>query len=65
MLHLYDPEMAKSAREDGRATWMSDAAKKNPHTVGSFYGYCWQAGYAQDVRSIEELHRDWTKQPSA
>ena len=33
----------------------------NPHPDGSFFAYCWQAGYAQDVRSIEQLHTNWTK----
>lgn len=62
-LHLYDPEQATNARAQGRAAWFSkDPGQKNPHESRTFYGYCWQAGWAQDVRSVEELHRDWTKE---
>ena len=25
----------------------------------SWYAYCWRAGHRQDMRSIEELRRDW------
>jgi hypothetical protein len=60
-LNLYDPEAASAAREQGLAYFRVLAGGPNPHAKGSFANYCWQAGYNQDVRSIEELHRDWLK----
>jgi hypothetical protein len=57
MLHLYDPAGAETARDQGKLA----PEQANPHTAGSFYAYCWQAGQTQDDRSIEDLHRDWTK----
>jgi len=34
----------------------------NPHVEGTFAAFCWEMGYRQDVRSIDELSRDWNKQ---
>ena len=59
-LHLYDPEAADAARAQGLASFRGEG-RPNHHDVGSFPAYCWQAGWNQDVRSIEELYRDWTK----
>lgn len=54
----------EDAREAGRTAWMKKSrGKQNPHNVGSFQDYCWEAGYDQDVRSIDELKRDWRKTP--
>jgi hypothetical protein len=49
----------EAARQTGHLAIV--AGTRNPYAVGSFPAFCWSAGYSQDVRSIDELLRDWRK----
>ena len=48
----------QTIREEGRKR----KGVTNPHVEGTFAAFCWEMGYRQDVRSIDELSRDWNKQ---
>ena len=48
-----------AVRRAGRDAWMGRTAARNPHRKGTISAYIWDAGYKQDVRSIEELQYDW------
>ena len=61
MLERAEALEAYTARAEGRKGWMSRPKGKNPHKVGTFLHYVWDAGYNQDVRSVDELHRDWLR----
>lgn len=55
--------IGRRCRQEGRDTWFSlrHGGNRNPYPAGSFESYCFEAGYGQDVRCIEELDRDWQK----
>jgi hypothetical protein len=56
-----DLPMATEAREAGKRAFLGTRTV-NPPIVGSLGDYCWQAGYRQDVRSVEQLIIDWRKE---
>lgn len=53
VLHLYDPDSATKAREQGRQEL------PNLFRNGSFMDFCWRAGIGHDERPLDELHREW------
>ena len=53
VLHIYDPEAADKAREQGRSEL------PNLFRKGTFMDFCWRAGIGHDPRSLEELHSAW------
>jgi hypothetical protein len=55
-----------NARTKGKEAWFGvsqghSRMVSNPYSTGSFYAYCWNAGYNQDIRNVRELHSDWKK----
>lgn len=61
MLERAEMLEAQTARAEGRKAHMMWAKPANPHKAGTFLSYCWEAGNRQDVRSVDELHRDWLR----
>jgi hypothetical protein len=66
MMKRQDELDGQTARAKGRQAWVKDASTKgdrsvNSYKAGSWLAYCFDAGYRQDVRSIDELWKDWNK----
>lgn len=62
-LRALDRLDGEKQREEGRAAYRRHfklpSHATNPNIAGSFKAYCWNAGFQQDVRSIEQLQRAW------
>lgn len=59
-----DLSKLQAIRDAGRAAWFAGKSRSshNEYPVSSVESFCWDAGYGQDVRSIEQLVKAHARQ---